>query len=113
MITAANFKEQWGPDIDGFAALPPSLLQTVFLAESAKTFLRDVGLPRSPAPYLTFHSPDEGTFASVAEEHNLGEKFSHSVSSAAMVLATRFVSTNQEMASSFVWIMKTNFVQFL
>ena len=55
-MSPQEFSEAWG---EGLSPVAPAVLQATHIAEPAKRFLGEAGLPREAKPNLTFYSPPD------------------------------------------------------
>lgn len=56
---------------------PPESLADVKIPADARSFLLEVGLPKSAAPFLNFEVPQNGSLTTVSQELKLPETYSH------------------------------------
>ena len=76
-MTPAEFRDRWTAEGGELVAFPPDALTGVRVRPAARIFLRDVGLPRSAAPYLDFRSPQQSPLPTASEIWRLPDSFAH------------------------------------
>jgi hypothetical protein len=75
MLSPKDFVARWGKDGVPLIRFPKSAVERLALADEDKAFLREAGLPKDAAPFLTFGVPVSGELPTVAEQWSLAKEF--------------------------------------